>query len=129
MVADMRSRMSLFVVGLTRLSSKENKPAMLISSPAPRNKCEYNSQNSKNFRSRPAHSQGIKAKGGTKTPACAKCGRSHSGVCCDGSTNCFKCGQNGHFMRECPKRRQSNGNGGNKAQSSSVAPPDRVASR
>uniref|UniRef100_M1DFU2 Gag-pol polyprotein n=1 Tax=Solanum tuberosum TaxID=4113 RepID=M1DFU2_SOLTU len=30
MVADMRSRMSLFVVGLTRLSSKESKAAMLI---------------------------------------------------------------------------------------------------
>ena len=30
MVADIRSRMSLFVVGLTRLSSKESKAAMLI---------------------------------------------------------------------------------------------------
>ena len=30
MVADMRSRMSLFVVGLTRLSSNESKAAMLI---------------------------------------------------------------------------------------------------
>uniref|UniRef100_M1DP83 Gag-pol protein n=1 Tax=Solanum tuberosum TaxID=4113 RepID=M1DP83_SOLTU len=30
MVANMRSRMSLFVVGLTRLSSKESKAAMLI---------------------------------------------------------------------------------------------------
>ncbi|KAK4721628.1 hypothetical protein R3W88_011861 [Solanum pinnatisectum] len=30
MVADMRSRMSLFVVGLSRLSSKEGKAAMLI---------------------------------------------------------------------------------------------------
>ncbi|KAK4713263.1 hypothetical protein R3W88_019170 [Solanum pinnatisectum] len=30
MVADMRSRMSLFVAGLSRLSSKEVKAAMLI---------------------------------------------------------------------------------------------------
>ncbi|WMV25745.1 hypothetical protein MTR67_019130 [Solanum verrucosum] len=30
MVADMRSRMSLFVVGLTRLSSTESKAAILI---------------------------------------------------------------------------------------------------
>uniref|UniRef100_M1BG80 Gag-pol protein n=1 Tax=Solanum tuberosum TaxID=4113 RepID=M1BG80_SOLTU len=30
MVDDMRSRMNLFVVGLTRLSSKESKAAMLI---------------------------------------------------------------------------------------------------
>ncbi|WMV37434.1 hypothetical protein MTR67_030819 [Solanum verrucosum] len=41
----------------------------------------------------------------------------------------FKFGQNGHFMREYPKSRQSNGNGGNRAQSSSVAPLDRAASR
>ena len=47
----------------------------------------------------------------------------------DGSTGCFKCGQNDHFMKECPKNRQGNGNGGNRAQSSSVAPPDRAASR
>ncbi|KAH0676229.1 hypothetical protein KY285_024030 [Solanum tuberosum] len=137
MLDDMRSRMSLFVVGLTRLSIMESKAAMLIgymsiarlmihvkqvekdqlkdkeefknkrkgpapssaSATAPRNKCEYNSQNSQNFRARPAHSQGSKAQGGTKTPACAKCGRSHSGVCRDSSTSCFKCGQNGHFMR------------------------------
>uniref|UniRef100_M1DIK1 Gag-pol protein n=1 Tax=Solanum tuberosum TaxID=4113 RepID=M1DIK1_SOLTU len=126
MVADMRSRMSLFVVGLTRMSSKKSKATMLIgymgiarliihvqqveknqlkdreefenkrakisrnesgqqksnanrssfqhkqkgpvsssvSAPAPRNKCEYNSQNSQNFRARPAHLQGSKAQGG-----------------------------------------------------------------
>ena len=32
-------------------------------------------------------------------------------------------------MKKCPKNRQSNGNRGNRAQSSSVAPPDRVAPR
>ncbi|WMV32790.1 hypothetical protein MTR67_026175 [Solanum verrucosum] len=32
-------------------------------------------------------------------------------------------------MRECPKNKQSSGNGGNKAQSSSVALPDRAAPR
>uniref|UniRef100_M1E173 Gag-pol polyprotein n=1 Tax=Solanum tuberosum TaxID=4113 RepID=M1E173_SOLTU len=57
------------------------------SEPAPRNKCEYNSQNSQNFRTRPAHSQCSKAQWGTKTHACAKCGRSHSGVYHDGSTS------------------------------------------
>ncbi|WMV29198.1 hypothetical protein MTR67_022583 [Solanum verrucosum] len=31
------------------------------------------------------------------------------------------------FMRECPKNKQGSGNGGNRAQSSSVAPPDRAA--
>ncbi|WMV38236.1 hypothetical protein MTR67_031621 [Solanum verrucosum] len=148
----MKSRKSLFVVGLPRLSDKESKAAMLIgdmgiarlmihvqqvekdqlkdreefenkrdktlgnelgkqksnanrssfqqkqkepppsyaSTPTPRNKCEYNRQNSQNFRARPMHSQGSKAQGGTKTPACAKCGRSHSGICRDDSTSCFQ---------------------------------------
>uniref|UniRef100_M1BF93 Gag-pol polyprotein n=1 Tax=Solanum tuberosum TaxID=4113 RepID=M1BF93_SOLTU len=141
MVADMRSRMSLFVAGLSRLSSKEGKEDMLIgdmvitrlmvyvqwveeeklrdkeefrnkkqkqkaptpssaSAPAPRNKDEYNGQNSQNFRTRPAQSQG-----------------------------CFKCEQEGHFMEEFPKNRQGNENQGNRAQSSSVAPPDKAAPR
>ncbi|KAH0667604.1 hypothetical protein KY285_028810 [Solanum tuberosum] len=116
MVADMRSKMSLFVVGLTRLSSKESKKGLAPSSssaPAPRNKCEYNSQNSQNFRARPAHSQGSKAQRGTKNPVCAKCGKNHLGVYHDDSTSCFKCGQNGHFMREYPKSRQSNDGEGN----------------
>ncbi|KAH0745853.1 hypothetical protein KY285_007510 [Solanum tuberosum] len=68
----------------------------------------------KNFRARLAHSQGSRAQRGTKTPACAKCGRSHSGVCRDGSTSYFKCGQNCHFMRECLKSKQSNGGEGNR---------------
>ena len=32
-------------------------------------------------------------------------------------------------MRECPKNKQGGGNSGNKAQSSSVAPPDRAVPR
>ncbi|KAH0661922.1 hypothetical protein KY284_026853 [Solanum tuberosum] len=168
MVADMRSRMSLFVDELSRLSRKEGKAAMLIGemdiarlmihvqqveedklrdrkefknkraktsgnefgqqknnvdrAPAPKNKGEYNSQN---FRAKLAYSQGSVAQGGSKPLVCAKCGRNHSGMCRDGSTGCFKCGKNGHFMRECLKNKQGNGNGSNRAQSSSVAPPDR----
>uniref|UniRef100_M1DE23 Gag-pol protein n=1 Tax=Solanum tuberosum TaxID=4113 RepID=M1DE23_SOLTU len=60
MVADMRSKMSLFIVELPRLSSKKKGPApSSASAPALRNKCEYNSQNSQNFRARPAHSQDV----------------------------------------------------------------------
>ncbi|KAH0654435.1 hypothetical protein KY290_032963 [Solanum tuberosum] len=177
MVADKRSIMSLFVAGLSPLSSKEGKAAMLIgdldisrlmvymqqveeeklrdmeefrnkkakkgnesgqqisnvnrssfqqkqkgpspsvaSAPAPRNKCEYNSQNSQYFRARPGHSQGSVAQGGNWEPACARCGRTHPGKCRDSSTGCFKCGKEGYFMKEYPKNRQ-------------VAPPDRAAPR
>ena len=69
------------------------------------------------------------AQGGNWAPTCAKCGRNHPGKCRDGSTSFFKCGQEGHFMKECPKNWQGNGNQGNKAQSSSVAPPGRAAPR
>ncbi|WMV40900.1 hypothetical protein MTR67_034285 [Solanum verrucosum] len=156
MVVDMRSRhffprktsMLISYMGILRLiihvqqvvkeqlrdkeefKNKRRGPApSSASAPTPRNKCEYNSQNFENFRARPAHSQSSKAQGGTKTPACAKCGRSHSGMCRDVSTSCFKCGQKCHFMREYPKIRQCNGNEGNRTQTSSVAPPDKAASR
>ncbi|XP_049397134.1 uncharacterized protein LOC125861233 [Solanum stenotomum] len=112
---------------LKEAKKKQNGPASSsASAPAPRNIGEFNHQN---FRARPAHSQDNMAQEGNKTFACDKYGRSHSGVCRDGSTGCFKCGQNSHFMTVCPKNRQRNGKGVNKAQSSLVAPPDRVASR
>uniref|UniRef100_M1DYX2 Gag-pol protein n=1 Tax=Solanum tuberosum TaxID=4113 RepID=M1DYX2_SOLTU len=146
MVANMRSRMSLFIVGLSHLSSKERKAAMLIgdmdiarlmiyvqqveedklrdreefknkrakttwnefgqqksnanwsyfqqkqkgptpssaSKHAPNNKGEYNNQN---YRAKQAYSQGSMAQGDSKPPAYAKSGKSHSGMCRDGSTS------------------------------------------
>ncbi|KAG5631800.1 hypothetical protein H5410_003517 [Solanum commersonii] len=56
--------------------------------------------------------KGSMAQGGNGTPACGKCGRNHSGVCRDGFTGCFKCGHNGHFVREFLKNRKGGGNGG-----------------
>ncbi|XP_004252414.1 uncharacterized protein [Solanum lycopersicum] len=40
-----------------------------------------------------------------------------------------KCGQEGNFMKECPKNKQGGRNPGNRAQSSPVAPLDKVAPR
>ncbi|XP_015086994.1 uncharacterized protein LOC107030116 [Solanum pennellii] len=41
----------------------------------------------------------------------------------------FQCDREGHYMKEASKNKQGGGNPGNRAQSSSVAPPDRVALR
>ncbi|XP_049399683.1 uncharacterized protein LOC125863690 [Solanum stenotomum] len=164
MVADMRSRMSLYVAGLSRQSSKEGKTTMLIGDidlvrfmihlqqvvedklkdreefkdkrvkiigddvPALENKDGCN-RNSYNFRARLAYPQGSMVPRGSKPPACAKCGRNHSGICHEGSIGCFRCGQSGHFMREYPKNRQGSRNLSSRAQASSVAPPDRMVPR
>ncbi|KAH0679012.1 hypothetical protein KY284_020097 [Solanum tuberosum] len=165
MVSDMRSRMSLFVAGLSHLLSKEGKATMLIGDmniarlmfqvqqveeDKLRDREEFRNKKAKTGNesgqqksnaNRSSFQQ--KKKGpalssasalsprnkGNGIPACAKYGRTHSGVCRDGCTGFFKCGQNGHLMKECPKSRQGNVNRGNRAQSYSVAPPERAASR
>lgn len=62
-------------------------------------------------------------------PAFGQSGKNHSWVCLDGFIGCFKCDDNGNFMIECLKNKQCNGTGGNRAQSSLVAPADRVVPR
>lgn len=81
------------------------------------------------FSARPTQSQGSVTQRGNWLYSCAKCGRTHIGVC-NGSFNGFlKCGHNVHFMKEFPKNRQRNGNRGNKVQSSSTTPLDRDSPR
>ncbi|XP_004237274.1 uncharacterized protein [Solanum lycopersicum] len=95
----------------------------------PKNRGEYNGQNSQNYKAMPAQSQGSMAQGSSWAPTYAKCGRTHKGKYHDVQTCCFKCGQEAHFMREFPKNKQGGGNLDNKAQYSSLAPLDRVAPR
>ncbi|XP_028104992.1 uncharacterized protein LOC114304009 [Camellia sinensis] len=48
-------------------------------------------------------------KGGT-IPACITCGRSHWGQCRQDTEACFRCGQIGHLLRDCPKLTSSTAN-------------------
>ena len=73
------------------------------------NNGEYNSQNSQHFRARRTQSQGSVDKEVTTT-TCARCGRTYPFKCHDSSTCCFKCVQEGEFMKEFPKNQQGNGN-------------------
>ncbi|WMV50630.1 hypothetical protein MTR67_044015 [Solanum verrucosum] len=77
-----------------------------IIAPAPKIRSDFRSKKSQNSRARPTQFQGTVAQRTNWIPTCAKCGKNHPGECCDGSNGCFKCGQIGNVMRECPKNKK-----------------------
>ncbi|KAH0781790.1 hypothetical protein KY290_001388 [Solanum tuberosum] len=111
MVADMRSKMSLFVVRLSRLSSKEGKAAMLIGDMDITRLMVYVQQ---------VEEEKLRDKEEFRNKK-AKTSRNESRL--------FQVWTRGPLHEKCPKNHQGNGNQGNKAQSPSVAPPDRAAPR
>ncbi|KAH0644637.1 hypothetical protein KY284_032521 [Solanum tuberosum] len=135
MIADMRSRMSVFVDGLYRLSSKEGKEAMLIGDMDiarliihVQHVEEDNLRDKEEFRGKKAMTRN--ESGQQKSNANrSSFQQKHKGHAPSSSSAPAPRNREGHFMKECPKNRQGNGNQGNRAQSSSVVPPDRAASR
>ena len=51
-----------------------------------------------------------KTAGGNPNPTCGNCGKNHPGECRRGTMSCFSCGQNGHYIKDCPKLNQTQGN-------------------
>ena len=40
-------------------------------------------------------------------PTCSNCQKKHWGECCIGSTTCYRCVQEGHQIKDCPKRNRA----------------------
>ena len=60
-------------------------------------------------------------------PKSSKFDGNHPRTCHNGSTGRYKCGQEGSFMKACNKNRRGSVFRGNRAQYSSIAPPDGAA--
>ncbi|XP_076906629.1 uncharacterized protein LOC143562811 [Bidens hawaiensis] len=54
----------------------------------------------------------------TLHPICETCGKRHQGICRQGTGACFRCGETGHMIKNCPKQDTKKKIGGN------VAPPN-----
>ncbi|KAG5614612.1 hypothetical protein H5410_014436 [Solanum commersonii] len=122
MDANIRSRMSLFVVGLSYLSSKKGRAAMLIGDTDISRLMEEKLRDREEFKNKRAIRQGM-------SPG-------NRGVMPTGHPSNINRRDLLHHLlvhlhlgTKCPKNKQGNGNGGNRAQFSSVAPPDRIAPR
>ncbi|XP_070029791.1 uncharacterized protein [Nicotiana sylvestris] len=96
--------------------SKSGPAPSSASAPVPRSKFNKKNQNFRTVDSQSQASVGYRVPG---YPICNTCGKRHPGLCRLGTNDCFGCGQQGHFLRDCPSAKQNNG--GNAAQSTNSA--------
>ncbi|XP_070044578.1 uncharacterized protein [Nicotiana tomentosiformis] len=90
------------------------------SASAPVQRSKFNKKN-QNFRAADSQSQASMGYRVPGYPICNTCGKRHPRVCRLGTNSCIGCGQQGHFLRNCPSVGQNNG--GNVAQSNNSAAP------
>ncbi|XP_049363602.1 uncharacterized protein LOC125828327 [Solanum verrucosum] len=135
MVADMRSIKSLFVSGFSRLPIKEDKVAMLIGDMDiarlmihVQKVKEDKLSDREEFRSKKAKIIGNES-GQQKNNANRSSFQQKSSGPAPSSASAPELKNRGHFMGARPKNKKGSGNGGNRAQSSSVDPSNRVATR
>ncbi|XP_028094962.1 uncharacterized protein LOC114294971 [Camellia sinensis] len=55
-------------------------------------------------------------------PVCLECGKKHRGTCHRKSGACFQCGKTGHLIKDCPQRKQQNGNRATTSSAGSTPP-------
>ncbi|XP_009791291.2 uncharacterized protein [Nicotiana sylvestris] len=96
--------------------SKLGLAPSLASAPVSRSKFNKKNQNFRTADSQSQASVGYRVPG---YPICNTCGKRHPGLCRLGTNSCFGCGQQGHFLRDCPSAKQNNG--GNATQSTKSA--------
>ncbi|XP_049392666.1 uncharacterized protein LOC125857037 [Solanum stenotomum] len=135
-IAKIWSRMSLFVFGLSCLSSKEGKAAMLIGDMDIQRLMIYVQQVEedkqeigKSFGTRRLRQQEMSPGSRNVMQTGHPFNISQMDLLYHLLVHLHKKIENDHFMSKFSKNMQGNGNGGNRAQSSSVDPPARAVPR